>query len=91
MGSGMNSGLSNRPSIGLAFGVVVVSLTLLLLGGTALAAESSQSPPIKEWQKTLDGMETRLQASDITDDELQDLRQKAQKIRDELSPKSQRR
>ena len=82
----MNSGLSNRPSIGLAFGVVVVSLTLLLLGGTALAAESSQSPPIKEWQKTLDGMETRLQASDITDDELQDLRQKAQKIRDELGP-----
>jgi len=85
MGSGMNSGLSKRQSSWMAFGSLVLSLSLLL-GGTALAAESSQTPPIKEWQKTLDGMETRLQASDISDEELQDLRQKAQKIRDELGP-----
>lgn len=81
----MNSVLSSRPSIGRAFGGLVLSLTLLL-GGAALAAESSQSPPIKEWQKALDGMETRLQATDISDEELQALRQRAQKIRDELGP-----
>ena len=67
-----------------AFGLF---LALGLLGSWgASATESPVSPPIKEWQKTLDGMEARLQAHDVSDEELQDLRLKAQKIRDELGP-----
>ena len=58
----------------------------LLPAGVTSAAEAAKAPPIKEWQKTLDGMEIRLQAADISDEELQDLRDKAQTIREALGP-----